>query len=165
MCVCGVQPREEKDALGYNPSARRGYNPSARRDDSNPAIWRDEVFAAHTFHEITNYYPMRVVRTRRHKFIWNIAWKLDYSFASDLWGSSSWQAVVKGDLSHFGARTTDAYVHRPRFELYDLESDPNEVVNLAQEPQYAEMTQAFVEKLKAFQKETKDPWLHKWKYE
>ena len=36
-------------------------------DRESPSDWRDEVFASHTFHEITNYYPMRVVRTRRYK--------------------------------------------------------------------------------------------------
>ena len=134
-------------------------------DRESPDDWRDEIFAAHTFHEITNYYPMRVVRTKRYKFIWNIAWKLDYSFASDLWASASWQAALRGGLDHFGTRTIDAYVHRARFELYDLEADPDELANLAGEPEYGEMVEVFCEKLKAFQQDTEDPWLHKWTYE
>ncbi|NOY81072.1 MAG: sulfatase [Kiritimatiellaeota bacterium] len=134
-------------------------------DQPSPADWREEVFASHTFHEITNYYPMRVVRTKRYKFIWNIAWKLDYSFASDLWASASWQAVLRAGAERFGSRTVDAYVHRPRFELYDLATDPNETINLAGRPGYQQATADFVEKLKAFQRETNDPWLHKWTYE
>ena len=31
-------------------------------DEEHPEGW-DEVFASHTFHEITMYYPMRVIRT------------------------------------------------------------------------------------------------------
>lgn len=134
-------------------------------DQQSPKNWRDEVFASHTFHEITNYYPMRVVRTRRYKFIWNIAWKLDYSFASDLWASASWQAALRNESRSFGARTVDAYIHRPRFELYDLERDPDEVENLAGNAECKGMVLSFIEKLKAFQERTNDPWLHKWIYE
>ncbi len=134
-------------------------------DDPSPTGWRDEVFASHTFHEITNYYPMRVVRTKRHKFIWNIAWKLDYSFAGDLWNSISWQAVLRDGAERFGARSVEAYVHRPRFELYDLQTDPHELENLAEQPQQRERVRDFIAKLKAFQEKTRDPWLHKWTYE
>lgn len=134
-------------------------------DRESPRDWRDDVFASHTFHEVTNYYPMRVVRSKRYKFIWNIAWKLDYSFASDLWLSAPWQAALRNADSHFGARSIDAYLHRPRFELYDLQKDPNEVENLAEKSEYQDMARSFIEKLKRFQEQTHDPWLHKWDYE
>ncbi len=147
------------------PSDFQGRSFAGIIDQESPEDWREEIFASHTFHEITNYYPMRVVRTKRHKFIYNIAWKLDYSFASDLWASASWQAALRERLEHFGTRTVDAYIQRPRFELYDLETDPGEVVNLAEDPQYDGMMKAFAQKLKAFQEETEDPWLHKWTYE
>jgi N-sulfoglucosamine sulfohydrolase len=106
-----------------------------------------------------------VVRTQKYKFIWNIAWKLDYSFAADLWASASWQGVLRDGLDRFGARTVDAYVHRPRFELYDLEKDPDEVVNLAERPEYAELVGEFCAKIRQFQEDTQDPWIHKWIYE
>ncbi len=134
-------------------------------DQRSPASWREDVFASHTFHEITNYYPMRVVRTKRYKFIWNIAWKLDYSFASDLWTSASWQGAMRRGTTHFGARSIEAYIHRPRFELYDLETDPNEVENLAERSEYGELVSRFIDKLKTFQERTNDPWIHKWTYE
>ena len=134
-------------------------------DQPSPKDWRDEVYASHTFHEITNYYPMRVVRTHRWKFIWNIAHKLDYSFASDLYRCASWQGALRDDLHRFGSRTVDAYIHRPRFELYDLAADPNETTNLADHPAHAARVAGFCDKLKAFQQQTQDPWLHKWEYE
>ncbi len=134
-------------------------------DQSNPTDWRDEIYASHSFHEITNYYPMRVVRTRDYKFIWNIAWKLDYSFAADLWSSASWQAAQRLQLMCFGSRTVTAYLHRPRFELYDLASDPDELINLADLPEHQPMVDAFIKKLKNFQIRTGDPWHHKWTYE
>ena len=130
----------------------------------NPEGW-DEIYASHTFHEITMYYPMRVVRTRRYKLIWNIAHGLDYPFASDLWASKTWQATLKRGDSHYGKRTVDAYLHRPAFELYDLEKDPHEIVNLADDPNHALILAQLKEKLRAFQKNTGDPWLLKWEYE
>lgn len=149
----------------HRPEEYHGHSFMQIIDQETPAHWREEIYAAHTFHEITNYYPMRVVRTKKHKFIWNVAWKLDYSFASDLWSSASWQAALREKPSNFGTRAMDVYIHRPRFELYDLEADPNEVVNLAGKSQYAGMVKTFVEKLKEFQRKTNDPWLHKWTYE
>ncbi|MBT4499655.1 MAG: sulfatase [Gemmatimonadetes bacterium] len=155
------------DFAGLNDSPERFHGRSFRDiiDQESPTDWREEIYAAHTFHEITNYYPMRVVHTGKYKFIWNIAWKLDYSFASDLWASASWQGARKNGLQSFGTRTVDAYIHRPRFELYDLEADPDEVENLAAKSEYRELVDSFSEKLKVFQQETNDPWLHKWEYE
>jgi N-sulfoglucosamine sulfohydrolase len=134
-------------------------------DQEHPADWREEAYASHTFHEITNYYPMRVLRTQRYKFIWNIAHGLTYSSASDLWRSASWQGALRDGLQTFGARSIDAYLHRDRFELYDLQDDPDEVHNLVADPAYADLVADFCEKLKDFQTRTDDPWLHKWEYE
>ncbi len=47
--------------------------------ETDPEGW-DEVYASHTFHEITMYYPMRVRRTREYKMIWNAAWRQEYPF-------------------------------------------------------------------------------------
>ena len=97
---------------------------------------------------------MRVARTQRYKFIYNIAWKLDYSFASDLWRAACWQWALRDGLTHFGARTVEAYIHRPRFELYNLEEDPDEVVNLADRPGCRELVDSFCERVKEFQRQT-----------
>lgn len=125
----------------------------------------DTTYASHTFHEITMYYPMRVVRERRFKLIWNIAHGLEYPFASDLWESATWQGNLKRGNTRYGRRTIDAYLHRPRFELYDLQNDPHEVVNLADDPKYRDKLNEMKAKLKAFQKRTQDPWILKWEYE
>jgi len=108
---------------------------------------------------------MRVVRGRQYKLIWNIAHPLPYPFASDLWASAAWQGVLQRGEKHYGKRTVDAYLHRPRFELYDLEADPDELHNLAGDPKYATVLEELQAKLKAFQQRTKDPWVLKWDYE
>ena len=125
----------------------------------------DEVFASHSFHEITMYYPMRVVRTRRHKLIWNVASGLVYPSALDLIKSPSWISVTSTGGTKFGARTVEAYLRRPAFELYDLERDPDEVVNLADDPAHRRLQAELLEKLKAFQAATRDPWFRKWSHE
>jgi len=58
-----------------------------------------------------------------------------------------------------------AYIHRPEFELYDLQTDPHEVHNLAASPDHAQLLAELKASLKAFQKRTKDPWIMKWEYE
>jgi N-sulfoglucosamine sulfohydrolase len=130
----------------------------------NPEGW-DEVCLSHTFHEVTMYYPMRAVRTRRHKLIWNIAYGLEYPFASDLWESETWQACLKSGMKTYGRREVENYLHRPAFELYDLEKDPDEINNLAGDPAHKELLAELTNRVKAFQERTKDPWAIKWRHE
>ncbi|MGD9721119.1 MAG: sulfatase [Pirellulales bacterium] len=126
----------------------------------------DETYASHTFHEITMYYPMRVVRTRQFKLIWNLAHPLPYPSASDLYKSATWQeALAKGPDSPYGKRTVGRYLHRPEFELYDLTADPDETTNLAGESAHAATLDALKARLRAFQERTSDPWISKWEYE
>lgn len=133
--------------------------------EEKAAGW-DEIYASHTFHEITMYYPMRVIRSGRYKLIWNIAHQLPYPFASDLWASPTWQdALKRGPESLYGTRTIQRFLQRPRFELYDIEKDPFEAHDLSADTAHAETLKLLQEKLAAFQKRTEDPWILKWKYE
>jgi N-sulfoglucosamine sulfohydrolase len=126
----------------------------------------DTVYASHTFHEIQMYYPMRVVRERRYKLIWNIAHPLPFPFASDLWAAPTWQAQFRQGLdAPYGPRTVRNYIQRPEFELFDIQNDPYERVNLAVDPKQAGLLEELKGKLKAFQKRTADPWIMKWDYE
>ena len=122
----------------------------------------DEIYASHTFHEITMYYPMRVVRAGDLKLIWNIAHGLSYPFASDLWASSTWQSIFRAEAEYFGQRLVLDYLNRPEFELYDLASDPGELTNLADDPAYAQQLVDLKDRLQAFQIKTRDPWQIIW---
>lgn len=126
----------------------------------------DEVYASHTFHEITMYYPMRVLRESRYKLIWNLAHGLPYPFATDLWISSTWQQSLQAGLqASYGPRTVEAYLHRPKYELYDVQADPWESTNLASDPKHAATLQRMIKKLHRFQAQTQDPWRMKQDYE
>ncbi len=133
--------------------------------EERPEGW-EEIYASHTFHEIQMYYPMRVVRTRKYKLIWNIAHPLPYPFASDLWAAPTWQAAYQqGPDTLYGQRTVKQYIQRPQFELFDLEADPKESTNIADKPELASVLAELKGKLKQFQKRTHDPWILKWDYE
>ena len=134
-------------------------------EQARPQGW-DEINASHTFHEIQMYYPMRVVRDRKWKLIWNIAHPLPYPFASDLWAAATWQAQYKqGPTTPYGVRTVYDYIHRPQFELYDIEKDPWEARNVATDPANGKVLAQMKERLKQFQQRTNDPWIMKWEYE
>ncbi|MFI3306183.1 MAG: sulfatase [Rikenellaceae bacterium] len=121
---------------------------------------RNEVFAAHNFHEITMYYPMRVLRDRHYKLIWNVAWQQEYPFASDLWVSSTWQRSYRDNAELYGERKMSDFLQRPRFELYDIENDPNESHNLAAEK--PELLESMKVRLLDYMKRTSDPWVICW---
>jgi N-sulfoglucosamine sulfohydrolase len=125
----------------------------------------DKMYASHTFHEITMYYPMRAMRKGDYKIIWNIAYQLEYPFASDLWVSSTWQSVLRNNKKYFGKRTAEAYLHRPEFELYNLKEDPDEINNLATKKEYADILEEMKNYIKKWQLKTKDPWYIMWNHD
>lgn len=133
-------------------------------DQEKTTGW-DEVYASHTFHEITMYYPMRVVRTRKYKLTLNLAHQLPFPFASDLEASATWRSRPTGPEARYGKRLVKDFLQRPRYELYDLTTDPDEVKNLADDPKHAAVLKEFQDRLKAFQERTGDPWVVKYRYE
>ena len=86
-------------------------------EEENPPGW-DRVYFSHTFHEVTNYYPMRGVRTTRYKYIRNLLPELEFPFASDLWACETWQSIRKTG-GKLGKRSQEAYLHRAGEELGD----------------------------------------------
>jgi len=127
-------------------------------EEESPRGW-DEVYVSHLFHEITMYYPMRGVRTRQFKYLVNLFPELEFPHASDLFGSPSWQGILKRKDRMMGERPVRAYLHRPAEELYDLNSDPNELKNVASDPKYAGALKDLRQRLLDWRKRTKDPWL------
>ena len=122
----------------------------------------DTIYASHTFHEITMYYPMRVVRGRRYKLILNIAHQLPFPIASDLGKSATWQSLVsKTGTGKLGNRPLAQYLKRPQYELFDLQQDPQELHNLITDQKYEAKLNQMIAKLKTFQQKTRDPWQNK----
>ncbi|MHA3979205.1 sulfatase family protein [Halovulum sp. GXIMD14794] len=119
------------------------------------------AFGSHTFHEVTNYYPVRALRTATHSYLKNVAWKLDFPLASDIYGSLTFEAVRKHAPHRIGTRPIRDFFQRPHEELYDTVADPDETCNLADDPDYSGLLAEMRATVEAWQKETQDPWLYK----
>jgi N-sulfoglucosamine sulfohydrolase len=126
--------------------------------ETNPPGW-DRVFASHSFHEIQQYYPMRAVRTRQYKYILNIAAELPYPIAGDVASSPSWHVITSHPSTKLGRRPLETFLHRPREELYDVTSDPQELTNLANDPAHQPVLKQMRADLQRFRAATHDPWL------
>ena len=163
---CGVKPA----AVGKKDAPLPGRSLLPVLEQEKVEGW-DRVFGSHQFHEVTMYYPMRMVRTRTHKYILNLAHPLDYPFASDLWGSDTWQGVIKRGDKFMGKREVKAYVKRPKEEFYDVSKDPNELNNLMLDekwlavPANQVLVAAHKNWLTEWRKKTNDPWLIKDEHE
>ena len=120
---------------------------------------RNSIFFSHTFHEIVNYYPFRGVRTRQYKYTKTLFPRLTMPLPSDLWDSPSWQGVRRRRLDRMGRRSTDAVLHHGAEELYDIDHDPTESINLAGRPEYASTLASLRDQVDQFRRETGDPWL------
>ena len=151
------------DWTGTAPPAGYRYAPLPGRsilpilEHAEPSGW-DEVFATHSFHEIDQYYPTRSVRTRRYSYFLNLQPALEVPIASDVALSPAWKAIVSTPGARLGKRTLEAFRHRPAEELYDLDADPDEVVNLAQDAAHAKMLADLRARLDAWRTATHDPW-------
>jgi N-sulfoglucosamine sulfohydrolase len=146
------------------PAGLAGRSLLPELEQERPKDW-DVVYGSHQLHEATMYYPMRMIRTRTHKYILNLAHPLEFPFASDLYNSPTWQGVLKRGDKAIGQRGLEGFLHRPREELYDLEKDPNELKNVASDPAQAEVLKDLRARLKEWQEKTKDPWVIKYRHE
>ncbi|WP_407652732.1 sulfatase family protein [Aporhodopirellula aestuarii] len=97
---------------------------------------RDQIFTTHSGDLLMNVYLSRSVRTGRYKLIWNP--HPDFAFTSyiDLLLRETsgdyfkeWTEAAKTDAH--AAAVVARYYGRPKYELYDLQNDPNELSNLA----------------------------------
>ncbi len=116
----------------------------------------DRIFSERNWHD--NWDPMRTVVTPRHKLIYNYRPEAGYLPSLDLLRSPSFE-VIK-ELAQKDALTEPLTWYssdtKPRVELYDLEADPGEWNNLAEDPAHEETRQQLEKALGAWMNETHD---------
>lgn len=99
---------------------------------------REAVFAERNWHNHSD--PQRSVTTARYKLIYNGRPERSYHPTSDIAASPSWLSYlyegIRGRLNEDLRRLLAP--SRPFLEFYDLEADPHEFHNLAEDPRYAD---------------------------
>ena len=119
---------------------------------------RSFVFGVHTTRGIikgSNSYPIRSVRSDRFKYIRNLQHQSSFrnivteTDRSGLW--NSWK-----EASPKGEQRARFYQHRPREELYDLQNDPWELHNLADDSTYHEQKAKLNSELQSWMKQQGD---------
>jgi N-sulfoglucosamine sulfohydrolase len=122
--------------------------------------WRTELFAEyHTHAAESNFYPQRSVRNDRFKLIENLLpGEVNPGVAFTFREFDAAAAAIAAGP----AEVRDAYrlMEQPqRYELYDLEIDPNEFRNLADDPAHEAARAELAAALTAWRQETGDPLL------
>jgi arylsulfatase A-like enzyme len=135
----GVEVPENVQGVSFFPALQeRAFAPRAA------------IFAEKTYH--TYYDPMRAVRTSAFKYIRNFERTPSVEVPTDVQAGP----IFRADPNRF----TDPQ-HEP-VELYDLEQDPWEGVNLAGHPAYRETENELHAELSRWTEETHDPLLRGW---
>lgn len=122
---------------------------------------RDRIFTTHSGDGDINVYPIRSVRTDKWKYILNLHPEFAYTTHIDLEAmkdpnhyGNSWRAAAK--TGPRAAQILQRYRERPAEELYDLDADPDEQNNLADNPTYAKMKPNLGQELEAWMKAQND---------
>lgn len=123
--------------------------------------WREYLFTEFHIHSAHNYYPQRTVRDDRFKLIQNLMpgeVNPGYAFTNARFFDGLDDVIEAAPEA-----VRSAYLRMqqpPEFELYDLESDPFEFVNLADEGAHAETLKRLNAQLEGWRDSTNDPMLH-----
>ena len=127
---------------------------AALRDTAAPG--REYVFAERNWHNCDEH--IRAVRGVRYKLIRNSYTELPLCTPADASRSASWYSLTArreaGTLTPGQARLFEA--PRPAIEVYDLEADPHELVNLAGRPEAERIARQLSRVLDAWIEETED---------
>lgn len=119
------------------------------------------IFASHNLHEVTMYYPMRVIRTTDYRLVHNLNFKMPFSIDQDFFVSPTFQDLLNrtaaGQATHW-YKTLNEYYYRAEWELYTLKDDPMEERNQASNPAFTATLKDLQAHLLAWQELTDDPW-------
>ena len=92
------------------------------------------------------FYPQFAINDERFKLIYNPLRQINHA-AESRYGNSD----VPED------QRLSTYLKPPEYELYDLQADADELINLSRDPQFAEVQKRLIEAMGDFQRQIKDP--------
>lgn len=131
--------------------------------ETEPTTGWDKVYASHNMHEVTMYYPMRVVRNQRYRLIHNMHFRMPFFIDQDFYISHTYQDLLNrtrdpSQSTHWYKDLHD-YYYRPQWELFDLQNDPQELKNLATNDKFLSVFEDLKRDLLTWQNATNDPWI------
>lgn len=125
--------------------------------------FRDTLFASHTGDREMNRCPQRCIRDTRYKYIFNLhpdrKWTTHFTLVMDIPNShgdvyTTWLEKAKTDPAV--AHLIQLLERHPAEELYDTQTDPYELNNLAARPEQAQRLADLRSQLRNWMKEQKD---------
>ncbi len=105
----------------------RSLRPVLRKTDTRD--WRDTLVAEFHYHGASPFFPRRAITDGRYKLIHNLlAGQANASNSVD--GDQAWNLAQKLPPDHPARIAMQRLSHAPEWELYDLQKDPVEFINL-----------------------------------
>lgn len=150
--LAGGKAPQGIDGMSFAGLLGVGHGPAGRK----------EIFTTHNNDVKVNVYPMRSIRTDRWKYIENLHPDWTYTTHIDLKVQRtdsgayfpSWREAAERDSA--AKAIVDSYYRRPAEELYDLQADPDEKVNLAGDRRYSKELADLRSRLAAWRKSQGD---------
>ncbi len=137
------------------PAGLSGLNLLPLLKNGEPGeLKRDLLFTEFTAHAAPHYYPKRAVRDDRYKLIWNLQYQRRNPLTA--LGDKATQRALQEPESGTVHQIFERWLQPPEFELYDLDRDPHEFVNLAGTPALAETERNLKDALVKWRAETND---------
>eukprot|EP01084_Bolivina_argentea_P310339 536994_1 len=123
---------------------------------------RTAIFGSQILHEVTMYYPMRVIRDVRYRLINNLNYRSPFHIDENFYFSLTWQNILNNTYNGQNTewyKNITQYYFRSEWELYDLENDPTESNNLYGVSGYDNVFQNLSKQLMEWRNITNDPWI------
>ena len=100
---------------------------------------------------------MRAIRSKKHKLILNLMPERPY-LQYNRYKESAYPVLAEMNVLNLQGKLTPAQAaffaaSKPRYELFDLEKDPHEVRNVADDPAYADVRDALAGELDAWRRD------------
>ena len=143
--LAGLKPQKTFQGKSFLPILK----------DKN-AITRKYIFAEHNWHDYTAH--ERAVRDQRYKYIENAYPQLNGSPPADAVRSITYQKMIQlHKQNKLTPEQQGCFLQpRPKVELYDLQNDPFELKNLADDAKHAKVLERMRDRLAQWRKETGD---------
>jgi N-sulfoglucosamine sulfohydrolase len=126
---------------------------------SGDVPWRDSMLSEFIVHAPSQYYPQYALSTERYQLIHNLDFHRRNPITIETKFSEWLAAQSPGKMNQKFRDAYARYDSPPEFELYDVQSDPDFLNNLANNPEYEQMLKNMQEKMHEGRVEMHDPLL------